>query len=137
MNKTCKRKELIDCNNLKANVSPIFKKGNTNRQSRHSSRKAIQIWLKLNYRPVSLLPVISKVQKRCVASCLVPHVKNILHPFQHGFQKGKSCVSQLLEVFQDIGQALNRGVETDIVYLDFAKALDSVCPAKLVTKLKL
>ena len=107
----------------KANVSPIFKKGNTN----HAE----------NYRPVSLLPVMSKVQERCVASRLVPHVKNILYPFQHGFQRGKSCISQLLEVFQDIGQALDCGVKTDIVYLDFAKAFDSVCPAKLVTKLKL
>ena len=33
----------------------------------------------------------------------VPHVKNVLYPFQHGFQRGKSCVSQVLEVFQDIG----------------------------------
>ena len=106
----------------KANVSPIFKKGNSN--------------LAENYRPVSLLPVISKVQERCVVSRLVPHVKNVLYPFQHGFQRGKSCVSQLLEVFQDTGQALDRGVETDIIYLDFAKAFDSVCPAKLVTKLK-
>ena len=107
----------------KANVSPIFKKGNSN--------------LAENYRPVSLLPVISKAQERCVVSRLVPHVKNVLYPFQHGFQRGKSCVSQLLEVFQDIRQALDRGVETDIIYLDFAKAFDSVCPAKLVTKLKL
>ena len=76
-----------------ANVSPIFKKGNSN--------------LTENYRPVSLLPVISKFQERCVASRLVPHIKNTLYPFQHGFQKGKSRVSQLLDVFQDIGQALD------------------------------
>ena len=107
----------------KANVSPIFKKGNSK--------------LTENYRPISLLPVISKVQERCVASRLVPHIKNTLYPFQHGFQKGKSCVTQLLEVFQDIGQALDCGVETDIIYLDFAKAFDSVCPAKLVSKLKM
>lgn len=37
-------------------------------------------------------------------------------------------MTQLLEVFQDIGQALDCGVETDIIYLDFAKAFDSVCP---------
>ena len=107
----------------KANVSPIFKKGNSK--------------LTENYRPISLLPVISKVQERCVASRLVPHIKNTLYSFQHGFQKGKSCVTQLLEVFQDIGQALDCGVETDIIYLDFAKAFDSVCPAKLVSKLKM
>lgn len=43
-------------------------------------------------------------------------------------------MTQLLEVFQDIGQALDRGIESDIIYLDFAKAFDSVCPAKLVSK---
>ena len=46
-------------------------------------------------------------------------------------------MTQLLEVFQDIGQALDCGVETDIIYLDFAKAFDAVCPAKLVSKLKM
>ena len=46
-------------------------------------------------------------------------------------------MTQLLEVFQDIGEALDCGVEIDIIYLDFAKAFDSVCPAKLVSKLKM
>ena len=71
-----------------------------------------------------------------MASRLVPHVKKILHPFQHGFQKGKSCVTQFIEVFYDIGHALDRGLESDIIYLDFAKAFDALCPAKLVSKLK-
>ena len=66
---------------------------------------------------------------------LVPHVKELLYPFQHGFQKGRSRVAQLLEAFYDISGALDRGIETDIIYLDFAKAFDSVCPAKLVSKL--
>ena len=83
---------------------------------------------------MSLLPVITKVQERCVASRLVPHVKKILYPFQHGFQKGKSCVTRLLEVFYDIGLALDRGLESDIIYMDFAKAFYSVCPSKLVSK---
>ena len=106
----------------KANIPPIFQKGKRE-------------WVE-NYGPVSLLPVISKVQKRCVASRLVPHVRKILYPFQHGFQKGKSCLTQLLEIFNDIGFALDRGLESDIIYLDFAKAFDSVCPAKLESKLK-
>ena len=71
-----------------------------------------------------------------MASSRVPHVKKILYPFQHGFQKGKSCVTQLLEVFYDIHLALDRGLELDIIYLDLAKAFNSVCPAKLVLKLK-
>lgn len=71
-----------------------------------------------------------------MASRLVPHVKKILYSFQHGFQKGKSCVTQLIEVFYDIGHALDRGLESYIIYLDVAKAVDSVCPAKLVSKVK-
>ena len=64
---------------------------------------------------MSLLPVIPKVQERCVALCLVSHVKKILNPFQHGFQKVKSCVTRLIEVFYDIGHALDRGLESDII----------------------
>ena len=45
-------------------------------------------------------------------------------------------VTQLLEVFYGIGLALDRRLEAEIIDLDFAKAFDSVCPAKLVSKLK-
>lgn len=71
-----------------------------------------------------------------MASRLVPHVKKILYSFQHGFQKGKSCVTQLIEVFYDIDHELDRRLESYIIYLDVAKAVDSVCPAKLVSKVK-
>ena len=67
-----------------------------------------------------------------MASRLVSHVKKILYPFQDGFQKVKSCVTQLIEVFYNIGYALDRELESDIIYLDFAKAFDSMSPAKLV-----
>ena len=87
----------------RGNVSPIFKKG----------KKDIVD----NYCPVSLLPVISKVQECCMALRLVPHVKELLYPFQHSFQKGRSCVMQLLEAFYDISGALDHGIETDIIYL--------------------
>jgi len=42
-------------------------------------------------------------------------VKELLYPFQHGFQKGRCCATQLLEAFYDIGGALDRGIETDII----------------------
>ena len=65
-----------------------------------------------------------------MASRLVLHVKKILYPFQDGFQKVKSCVTQLIEVFYNIGYALDRELESDIIYLDFAKAFDSMSPRK-------
>ena len=38
---------------------------------------------------------------------------------QHGFIKGKSCVTQLLEFLEDITQAIDNGEDVDVVYLDF------------------
>ena len=42
---------------------------------------------------------------------------------QHGFIKGKSCVTQLLEFSKDIAQAIDNGDDVDIIYLDFARPL--------------
>ena len=89
----------------------------------------------LNYRPISLLPIVSKIQEKCVARKLVPHISDILHTAQYGFQAGVSCASQLVEVFHDIASVLDKGKETDIIYLDFSKAFDSVCHARLLCKL--
>ena len=50
--------------------------------------------------------------------------------------QGLSCTTQLLEVLQNIGLKLDKGHETDIIYLDFAKAFDSVCHRRLLWKLQ-
>ena len=89
----------------------------------------------LNYRPISLLPIVSKIQEKCVARKLVPHITDILHSAQYGFQARVSCASQLVEVFHDIASVLDKGKETDIMYLDFSKAFGSVCHARLLWKL--
>ena len=61
----------------KANVAPIHKKGKND--------------LVENYRPVSLLPVLFKVQERWLVTRLVLYVQEVLNSYQHGFKKGKSC----------------------------------------------
>jgi hypothetical protein len=60
----------------------------------------------------------------------------ILSPHQHGFLSKKSTISQLLECFHAWSKILDRRGSLDIVYLDFAKAFDTVCHAKLLLKLK-
>ena len=71
------------------------------------------------------------------AKKLIPHTKTILHPTQHGFQKVLSCASQLVEVFQKIGVKLGKGHDTDIlIYLQFAKAFDTVCHRRFLWKLQ-
>ncbi|CAB4004229.1 Hypothetical predicted protein, partial [Paramuricea clavata] len=89
-----------------------------------------------NYRPISLLSIVSKVFERCVYNRLIAHVSINLHHLQFGFLRGKSTTAQLLQVLQEIGEKLDKRVQTDIIYLDFAKAFDRVDHRLLVRKLK-
>ena len=56
---------------------------------------------------------------------------------QHGFVKGRSSITQLLEVYSEINTHLDNNIQVDIIYLDFAKALDSVPHNVLIAKLQL
>ena len=54
---------------------------------------------------------------------------------QHGFQSGRSCVTQLLECFHQWTDDLNMGKGTDTIYLDLSKASYSVSHSHLLYKL--
>jgi ribonuclease P/MRP protein subunit RPP40 len=64
-------------------------------------------------------------------------VNKLLNENQHGFRKGRSCLSQLLLYYDYILQKLEAGENVDIIYLDFAKAFDKVDHGILLHKLKL
>ena len=108
----------------KSTVIPIHKKG---------SRAAVE-----NYRPISLTSHICKVFERIVVKELTKYLNSakLFNDGQHGFRKGRSCVSQLLEHHQRILEALESDKAVDVVYLDFAKAFDRVDHTILLTKLK-
>ena len=89
-----------------------------------------------NYRPISLLCIISKVLEHIVHRQVYEFIKPSLHDLQHGFRPNRSCITQLLEVLQDIGKNLDSGKTTDVVYLDFPKAFDSVSHPNLIQKLR-
>ncbi len=55
---------------------------------------------------------------------------------QHGFVRNRSCITQLLQVLHSVGQCLDKNIQSDIIYLDFAKAFDSVDHQILLRKLK-
>ena len=60
---------------------------------------------------------------------------NILYPLQHGFRKGLSCDTQLLEFIDDITKNIDAGRQTDCLIMDFSKAFDKVSHRLLVRKL--
>ena len=74
--------------------------------------------------------------ERCVCVRFYDHIRNLITESQHGFLRQRSCVTQLLSVLHAIGQSLDKNIQTDIVYLDFAKAFDSVDHQILLQKLK-
>ena len=95
-----------------ANVSPVFKK--------HDKSVCD------NYRPISLLCIAGKVMERAMLNQIKTQIMPLITKFQHGFLHGKSTETQLLTVFNNISEVLDAGGQTDIIYLDFSKAFDSV-----------
>ena len=104
-------------------VTPLYKKG---------SRA-----LPSNYRPVSLTSHVIKLYERVVRKQLVTHLtsNNLMCRKQHGFQAGKSCLTQLLDHIDEIISNFQSGLDTDCIYLDFSKAFDKVDHALLLKKL--
>ena len=89
-----------------------------------------------NYRPISLLSLVSKVLERCIYNRLIEHIGEKLHHLQFGFLKGKSTTSQILQVLHNIRNKLNNNCQVDTLYLDFAKAFDKVNHELLLLELK-
>ena len=86
--------------------------------------------LKGNYRPVSLLPILSKMFEKVLFDFLYDYfIQNqLLTPCQSEFIKGDSCVNQLLSITHDIHKNMdaNPSIETIGVFLDMSKAFDSL-----------
>ena len=90
-----------------------------------------------NYRPISLLPTVSKVLERCVLNGIKAHLYQVISPLQHGFCTGRSCVTNLLEAFEYICPLLDNSSQVDTIYLHMSKAFDKVTYGRLVHKLSL
>ena len=63
------------------------------------------------------------------------HKHNVILHFQHGFQSGLSCESQLIETVHDWMTAMDNKTQIDAILLDFAKAFDKVPHLRLLSKL--
>ena len=76
-----------------------------------------------NYRPISLLCIISKDLESCVRITLNSHVKQFIIPLQHDLYR--FCTTQLLSS-NAFSQYVDKNIQTEVIYLDLAKAFDSV-----------
>ncbi|GFT14136.1 RNA-directed DNA polymerase from mobile element jockey [Trichonephila clavipes] len=90
-----------------------------------------------SYRPISLLPVLSKLAEKVILARLNDHLEreNILIPEQHGFRPRLSTSHQLLRVVEFIKEGNNKDECTAAVFLDIQKAFDRVWHTGLLFKL--
>ena len=106
-----------------ANICPIYKKG-----------KKFEA---VNYRPVSLTCISCKIMEHIITSHIMNHAdrNRIMYPLQHGFRRGLSCETQLIEFIDDVTINLDKGKQTDCLIMDFSKAFDKVSHSLLIHKL--
>ena len=110
-----------------SSVDPVFK----NVGERYTAK---------NYRPVSLLFVVSKVFEKLVNNRIVYHLEKcgLFYDFQYGFRSSRSTADFLTVVSDSdrISRAFNRSGATRAVALHISKAFDRVWHAGLLHKLK-
>ena len=90
---------------------------------------------KENYRPISILPNLSKVYKRLMYNQIDPYFPSTFSKFHYGFRKGFNAQHCLLGMVEKWCKALDEGGETGAVLTDLSKAFDCIDHNLLIAKL--
>ena len=102
-------------NELKiAKVTPLFKLGNINDMS--------------NYRPISILPVLSKILEKIIYKRLADFftVNNVLNEAQFGFRQSHSTIQAVQTAVNSIVNTMNTSSYCMGIFIDFSKAFDTI-----------
>ena len=108
----------------KAIIKPIYKKDDKNDIS--------------NYRPISILTVISKVFERAALNQLLKYFEkySLISVLQHAYQKNRGTVTCLFELLNEVYELIDEKNKVAIVSLDLSKAFDSINHTLLLKKLE-
>ena len=105
-----------------AQVTPIYKKDDP--------------FIEKNYRPVSVLPTLSKLYERVISDQLTSHFENIFNPFLAALRLTFGCQSTLLRLVEDWKKALDDNLYVGAILMDLSKAFDCLLHDLIIQKLK-
>ncbi|XP_072948764.1 uncharacterized protein [Epargyreus clarus] len=90
-------------------------------------------------RPISILPVLSKILEKIVLDQVLKYLENkdIIPKYQSGFRRGHGTETALLHVTDDLTEASDMGMSSIMVLLDYSRAFDCLDPGLLLKKLKI
>lgn len=105
-------------------VSPIFKSGDRTKMT--------------NYRPISVINNFAKIFEKCLKERLTNYMERfgLISARQYGFREGLSTADAIEELTNNIRCALNDGEKVLAVFLDLAKAFDTVTHDLLLERLE-
>ena len=118
----CVDKSIFPENAKMAEVIPLFKKDDN--------------LIMKNYRPVSILPSLSKVLEKIIHLQLQPFVDEVLDSRMSAYRKGYSCQHVLIDLIERWKKGLDNKGHAGAILMDLSKAFDCLPPQLLIAKLK-
>ena len=108
-----------------AKLKPLFKKGSTTEPK--------------NYRPISLLPLVSKIIEKVIHEQTIKYLEenNIIYKYQSGFRSKHSTNSCLSYLCNKVQQGFNKKMLTGMILIDLQKAFDTIDHKIFKTKIKI
>ena len=110
-----------------------WKKGNMVSVSKKNDKQRLN-----NYRPISLLPICSKIFERLIFNEMFRFFieNDLISQHQSGFKPGDSCINQLLSITHEIYQSFDESFDVHSVFLDISKVFNKVWHHGLIFRLK-
>ena len=104
-----------------ADITPIYKKDDATNVK--------------NYRPVSVLPAVSKIYERVIQNQLMKHIEKHLSPYMCGYRKGYSAQHALVALLEKWRLSLDKRGYAGAMLMDLSKAFDTINHNLLIAKL--